>query len=121
MAETCFDLIFRGEIEPGHSQDEVLCTLESLFEFDTGGTVDLFSGQPIVLGRNLDAMTASLFKQALAEAGIAAHLLAASDTVADEEIKSRRQGQRRSSTDRRSRIRGSAILPDRRKGPDRRA
>ena len=121
MAERCFDLIFKGEIEPGHSQDEVRCSLESLFAFDTESQVDLFSGQPVVLGMNMNTMTANLFKQALADSGIATHLLAANDTVTGEEVKSRRLVQRRNNTKRRSRIRTSAILPDRREGLNRRA
>ena len=121
MSERCFDLIFKGEIEPGHSQDEVRGSLETLFAFDSEGQVDLFSGQPVVLGMNMNTMTANLFKQALADAGIATHLLAANDTVTDEEVKSRRLVQRRNNTKRRSRIRSSAILPDRREGLDRRA
>jgi hypothetical protein len=121
MGETCFDLIFSGEIVPGHSQDEVRCTLESLFAFDTESQVDLFSGQPIVLGKNMNTMTANLFKQALADAGITTHLLAADDTVTDEELKSRRLVHRRNNTKRRSRMRNSAIVPDRRNDLDRRA
>jgi hypothetical protein len=121
MAERCFDLIFKGEIEPGHSQDEVRCSLESLFAFDTDSQVDLFSGQPVVLGMNMNSMTANSFKQALAVAGIATHLLAANDTVTGDEVKSRRRVNRRSNIRRRSRIRSSAILPDRREGLNRRA
>jgi hypothetical protein len=121
MAERCYDLIFKGEVEPGHSQDEVRCSLESLFAFDTDSQVDLFSGQPVVLGMNMNTMTANLFKQALADAGIATHLLAANDTVTDEEVKSRRLVQRRNNTERRARVRSSAILPDRREGANRRA
>jgi len=120
MAERCFDLIFKGEIEPGHSQDEVRCSLENLFAFESENQIDLFSGQPVVLGMNMNNMTANLFKQALADAGIATHLLAANDTVTDEEVKSRRLVERRNNAQRRSRIRSSAILPDRREGPNRR-
>ena len=120
MAETCFDLIFKGKLEPGHNQGDVRSTLESLFEFDTESPVDFFSGQPVVLGKNLNAMTANMFKQALADAGIATHLLAANDTVADQDVKSQRLVHRRNSTERRTRIRSSAILPDRRQDLDRR-
>jgi hypothetical protein len=120
MTETCFDLIFKGEVEPGHNQDEVRSTLESLFEFGAESQVDFFSGQAVVLGKNMNAMTANLFKQALADTGIATHLLAANDTVADEDVKSRRLVHRRNNTKRRTRIRSSAILPDRRQGLDRR-
>jgi hypothetical protein len=121
MAERCFDLIFKGEIEPGHSQGEARCTLESLFAFDTESQVDLFSGQPVVLGIKMNTMTANSFKQALADAGVATHLLAANDTVPDEEVKSRRLVHRRNNTKRGSHIRSSAFLPDRREGLNRRA
>jgi len=121
MAERCFDVIFKGEIEPGHSQDDVRCSLENLFDFETENRVDLFSGQPVVLGMNMNTMTANLFKQALADTGIVTHLLAANDTATEKEVKSRRLVQRRNNTRRRSRIRSSAIVPDRREGPNRRA
>ena len=120
MAETRFNLIFKGEVEPGYNQDVVRCTLESLFEFDSENQVDFFSGQPVVLGENMNATTANSFKQALTDAGIATLLLAANDTDADEDVKSRRLVQRRINTARRARVRIAAFLPDRRQGLDRR-
>ena len=120
MAETSFNLIFKGEVEPGHNQDGVRCILESLFEFDAEDQVNFFSGQPVILGENMNATTANSFKQALTDAGIATLLLAANDTDADEGSKSRRLVQRRLNTERRARIRTSAIFPDRREGLGRR-
>jgi hypothetical protein len=120
MAETRFNLIFKGEIEPGHNQDGVRCTLESLFEFDTENQVDFFSGQPVVLGENMNATTAKSFKQALTDAGITTLLLVANDTAADEDVKSRRLVHRRIITARRARVRTATFLPDRRQGLDRR-
>ena len=66
------------------------------------------------MGKNMDAMTAKSFKQALADEGIITHLLAAKDTVAKEATQSRRVTQRRINSERRVRVRGTAILPDRR-------
>ena len=120
MSEPCFDLIFKGEVEPGHTQDVIRSTLESLFEFDTENQIDFFSGQPVVLAKSMNAMTANSFKQALADTGISTHLLASKDVVAEQDIKSRRLGHRRNRTERRTRIRSSAILPDRRQCKDRR-
>ena len=120
MDDTSFNLIFKGEVEPGHNQDGARCILESLFEFDGENQVDFFSGQPIVLGEKMNAMTANSFKQALTDAGIATLLLAANDSDADEDFKSRRLVQRRINTERRARIRTAAILPDRREGLGRR-
>ena len=121
MTEKSFNLIFKGDVEPGHDQDEVRCTLESLFEFDTESQIDFFDGQPVVLGENMDATTAKSFKQALADAGIATHLLEASVTAVAEDAKERRLEHRRIDTKRRARVRRSAYLPDRRLDPDRRA
>ena len=120
MAETLFNLIFKGEVRPGHNEDEVRCALENLFEFDAESQANFFSGKSVVLGNNMNAMTANLFKQALADSGIATHLLAANDTVTNEDVKSRRLAHRRNNTERRARIRSSAILPDRRQDLDRR-
>jgi hypothetical protein len=121
MTEKRFNLIFKGDVEPGHDQDEVRCTLESLFEFDTESQVDFFDGQPVILGENMDATTANSFKQALADSGIATHLSAASNTAAAEDVKERRLEHRRINTERRARIRRSAILADRRLDLDRRS
>ena len=120
MTETHFNLIFNGKLEAGHNQDEVRHTLESLFKFEDENQTDFFSGQPVILSENMNATTANLFKQALADAGVSTQLVTANDTVADEDVKSRRRVSRRNNTGRRARIRSAAILPDRRQSLDRR-
>ena len=114
MTGTCFDLIFKGEVEPFHTQDEIRSILESLFEFDGERRDDFFNSKPVVLGKSMNAMTANSFKQALADSGIATHLLPANDVVKELDSESRRRVHRRHGTERRARIRSSAILPDRR-------
>jgi len=121
MSATRFNLIFEGEIEPGYDQEEAHRTLESLFEFDAEIQADLDQGQPIMLGKSMDATTADSFKQALADAGVSTYLIAENDAASAAEIPSRRLVvDRRSATLRRARSRDSGILPDRREGRDRR-
>ena len=121
MTDTRFNLIFEGKIEPGHDQDEARQTLVNLFEFDTEDQVDLFDGQAVILGENMDVMTANSFKQALAGAGIATYLSASDNAPATDKQQTRSSVDRRSSFPRRARVRNAAILPDRRKGGDRRS
>ena len=119
MSATRFNLIFEGEIEPGYDQEEAHRTLESLFEFDDDIQADLDNGQAVMLGKSMDAATADSFKKALAGAGVSTYLLAENDAAA--ETPSRRLVvDRRAVSLRRARVRNGAILPDRRKGQDRR-
>ena len=121
MSATRFNLIFEGEIEPGYDQEEAHRTLVNLFEFDAEIQADLNSGQPVMLGKSMDAATADSFKQALASAGVSTYLLAENDAATATETPSRRLVvDRRSASLRRARVRNGAILPDRRKGQDRR-
>lgn len=120
MSATRFNLIFEGKIESGYDRDEAHSTLESLFEFDNETQADLYNGQPVMLGKSMDAATADSFKQALAGAGVTTYLLADQDATAAEQTQTRRSGERRAATSRRARVRNAAIMPDRRKGQDRR-
>ena len=116
MTETRYNLIFEGKIEAGHDQDEARLTLENLFEFDTEIQANLFGGQHVVLGEDMDATTVHSYKQALAAAGVTTHLLPINNTAAAE----RRSVYRRTNAMRRARTRSNAILPDRREDTDRR-
>lgn len=120
MTETRFNLIFEDKVQPGHDQDAVRLTLESLFQFGAEDQARLFSGEPIVLGANLDAATAESFQQALAGAGATTRLVNTNAGPAVEAVPERRSVQRRSRPTRRARIRTGAIQPDRREGQDRR-
>lgn len=121
MTATRFNLVFEGNIEPGYDQDEARRTLESLFEFDAEIQADLNNGQPVMLGKSMDAATADSFKQALASTGVSTYLLAENGAVKEAETPSRRLVvDRRATAPRRARQRSGAILPDRRKGEDRR-
>ncbi len=122
MSATRFNLIFEGKIEPGYDQEETHRTLENLFEFDAEIQAELNNGQAVMLGKSMDAATADSFKQALAGAGVSTYLRADTNVASAAETPSRRLVvDRRSITPRRVRARGATILPDRRKGQDRRS
>ena len=119
MREERFNLIFNGKVEPDIDLDDARATLEGLFDFDPGNQIDFFDGESIVLGKNMIAATANAFKQALADAGIITHLLAADDTIAVKEIHTPRLEQRRENPDRRAKFRSGTIVPDRRVSKER--
>ncbi|MDH3858415.1 MAG: hypothetical protein OEV07_10500 [Gammaproteobacteria bacterium] len=126
MSATRFNLIFEGKIESGYDQDEAHRTLEALFEFDTETQADLYNGQAVMLGKSMDAATADSFKRALAGTGVTTYLSpdskapAAEETQPGNSVDRRSTVPRRANTARRARLRSNAILPDRRKGEDRR-
>lgn len=120
MTDTRFNLIFDGKVEPGHDTEEVRIVLESLFEFDNEDQDQLFDGNPIILGESMDSATANAFQQAMAGAGATTHLEEANDAATNDARVNRRVSQRRMKSTRRARARPLAILPDRRKGGDRR-
>lgn len=120
MTEARFNLIFNGEVKSGQDLDEARSTLESLFEFDTDRKFDIFDGQAVTLGNNMDARTAKSFKQALAHSGIISYLIEADGVTEEEDTQTQRGGQRRKNTERRARVRSGAIVPDRRGAQERR-
>lgn len=115
MAAAKFNLIFEGQVEPGHDPDKVLATLESLFELEVGKSGGFFSGQLIVLGESMDAKTAESFGQALAGIGVTTRLEAANQSPGLDLEPDKRSVQRRVCATRRALYRPGAIQPDRRK------
>lgn len=69
MSVKRFDLLFRGDLEPGHNLEEVKARMAKLFKA-SGATIDkLFSGRPVALKKNLDRASAKKYYQALTQAG----------------------------------------------------
>ncbi|NNF60519.1 MAG: hypothetical protein HKN06_04220 [Gammaproteobacteria bacterium] len=99
-----FNLIFEGEVEPGHVSDDVRHALEELFNFDAELQAALSLGQPVFLGESMDAATANTFKQALAGAGARTRLQAA-NTEDETDLTDRRSAQRRLRAKRRTHAR----------------
>jgi len=69
MADEKYDLVFRGELEPGADLAEVKQNLSRLFKMDLARIEALFSGKAIVLKRGLDAETAGKYRVAIRKAG----------------------------------------------------
>ncbi len=57
MAETTYDIVFRGDIVLGTPLPKVKENLMRLFKIDAAKVESLFSGQAVVLKRGLDDAT----------------------------------------------------------------
>jgi hypothetical protein len=68
MAAT-FNVIFRGDIAPGFTVDQVKTSFEQLFRLTPEKASQLFAGRPVVLKKNLDQTQAEQFRQRLATVG----------------------------------------------------
>lgn len=71
MSEPLFDIVFRGDLMPGHSLPEVKGRLAQLFKIDAAKVEPLFSGAAVTLKRNLDKPTATKYHTVLRSAGAA--------------------------------------------------
>ncbi|GAB3109389.1 hypothetical protein G8770_13170 [Aestuariicella hydrocarbonica] len=69
-----YDLIFRGDILPGHRLPEVKAKLAQLFKTDVVKINALFTGGAVPLKRNLDQATAEKYQSVLHKAGAAVQL-----------------------------------------------
>ena len=54
MAETRYDVIFRGEIAAGHTVEDVKEKLAALYKGDHAKSETMFGGKTVVIKRNLD-------------------------------------------------------------------
>jgi len=69
MAEPRYDLSFRGTLIAGADADLARQRLRELFRLDEAGVARLFSGQPVVVKRDVDVKTAAQYERAFSEAG----------------------------------------------------
>lgn len=69
MTDALFDIVFRGDIVPGHNIAEVKQHLAQLFKVDAGRIDALFSGGVVPLKRNLDESTAEKYRATLYKVG----------------------------------------------------
>ncbi len=69
MADSSFEIVFRGDIAPGNSLSEVRERLQQLFKADDAQLERLFSGRPVVLKRGLDRETGERYRDAISKAG----------------------------------------------------
>ncbi len=64
-----YNLVFQGEIIAGTSLEEVTANLARLFKADAAKTAALFSGQSIIIKRDLDPQSAKKYLMVLKQAG----------------------------------------------------
>lgn len=69
MSDERFDIIFRGDILPGHKLIEVKARLKHLFKVDDARIDALFNGGATPLKRNLEAGAAEKYRSTLSAAG----------------------------------------------------
>jgi len=68
MSES-FDIIFRGDILPGHTLPDVKARMAQLFKLDDAKLATVFSGRPVALKKQCDAAMAEKLKAVLTKAG----------------------------------------------------
>lgn len=73
-----FDLVFRGDIAPGHSDAEVKRRVAANFNLDSAAADQLFSGAQVRLKRGVDKPTAERILQRLCDAGAMAKIVPSS-------------------------------------------
>lgn len=69
MADATFDVVFSGRLQAGVEAAAVRENLARLFKTEPAKLAYLFTGQPVVIKRAVDAATALQYQAALAKAG----------------------------------------------------
>jgi hypothetical protein len=69
-----FNVVFRGDILPGHTLPAVKAQMAQLFKLDDNRLAAVFSGKPVVLKKDCDAVTAEKVKAALTRVGADAEI-----------------------------------------------
>ena len=69
MSEQHFEVVFRGDVEPGKSVMDVKEGLAKLFKADPARIEQMFSGKPVVIKGNLDEETALHYQSSLQKVG----------------------------------------------------
>lgn len=70
MADELFNVIFRGDVLPGHNLVAVKARFGQLFKMDAAKVETFFTGKPMVLKPNCDRATGDKFKAVLEQAGV---------------------------------------------------
>ena len=69
MSEQHFEVVFRGDVEPGQSVMDVKEGLAKLFKAAPARIEQMFSGKPVVIKGNLDEETALHYQSSLQKVG----------------------------------------------------
>ncbi|WP_295883079.1 hypothetical protein [uncultured Thiohalocapsa sp.] len=74
MPQDRYNIVFAGALVAGADPAAVRAKLGSTFRLDAAQLDNLFSGQPVVVKRDVDLMTATRFQQAFLAAGARAEI-----------------------------------------------
>ena len=69
MSERRFDIIFDGSVINGADPIDVKAKLKALFKLDDAGAEKLFTGEPMIIKKNIDRKTATQYQSAMNNAG----------------------------------------------------
>ncbi|CRI65759.1 conserved hypothetical protein [Thiocapsa sp. KS1] len=69
MAEERFDLSYKGDLAPGADPASVRERLTAVFKLNAAGAERLFTGRPVIVKRNADAVAAARFTEVFEQAG----------------------------------------------------
>ncbi len=69
MAESRYNLVCEGEVEPGHDVAAVKKKLAAMLKLDAKKVERFFTGEPVVVKKGVDEGTAAKFQQAFGRAG----------------------------------------------------
>ena len=75
MSETLYKLVFEGKIQPKHKEKEVKKNLKALLNADQKKMDRLFSGQPVVIRKNLSEEQIRKYEAAIVKAGALCRLV----------------------------------------------
>lgn len=83
MADT-YSIVFRGDILPGFSFDQVRGDIQTLFNLDDQRLTQLFSGRPLSIKKQLTREQAELFQKRMAAIGAQVSIRAEDSETAPE-------------------------------------
>ncbi len=105
---TTYDVVLTGEILPDYQPEAVQKAVAEIFQADTPGVIDLFSGGDKIVKRRLSRLKAQRYVQAIGQAGAVVRMQITPKPTS-QKAKVRRPGSKRSS--RHHHTTGSAAAP----------
>ena len=81
MQETLYKLIFEAKIQPGFKEKVVRKNLQALFKADKGKMKRLFSGDPVIVRKNLPEDKIRQYEKAMIRAGACCRILSVKDAL----------------------------------------
>lgn len=75
MEETLYKLVFEAKLQPGFKEKTVRKNLQSLFKADKSKMERMFSGDPIIIRKNLNEEKIRKYERAMVQAGACCRIL----------------------------------------------